>query len=118
MFKWKQHDCYIQQEAPRALRTEMSPLALCLNVMCVNGMPMLTTVDSCIKCRTLVPLKNRTAESLYESLDNFLRRHNWATICVTSVDSDIKFKTLFEDVEDNMDAKFDCAPQGESFDCC
>jgi len=42
--------------------------------MYVNGMPMLTTVDSRIKYRALVPLKNRTTESLYESLDNFLRR--------------------------------------------
>jgi len=76
-------------------------------------MPMLTTVDSRIKYRALVPLKNRTAESLYKSLDNVLRRYNRATIYVTSIDSDIEFKTLFEDVEDNMDAKFNHAPQGE-----
>jgi len=100
-------------EIPRALRTKMSPLALHLDVMCVNGMPMLTTVDSRIKHRALVPLKNRTAESLCDSLDNVLCRHNRATIYVTSIDSDIEFKTLFEDVEDNMDAKFSCAPQGE-----
>jgi len=74
---------------------------------------MLTTVDSRIKCRALVPLKNRTAESLCDSLDNALRRYNRATICVTSIDSDIEFKTLFEDDEDNMDAQFNCAPQGE-----
>jgi len=60
-------------EIPRALRTKISPLTLYLDVMYVNGMPMLTTVDSHIKYRALVPLKNRTAESLYESLDNVLR---------------------------------------------
>jgi len=60
-------------EIPRALRTKISPLTLCLDVMYVNGMPMLTTVDSRIKCRALVPLKNRTAKSLYDSLDNVLR---------------------------------------------
>jgi len=100
-------------EIPRALRTKTSPLTLYLDVMYVNGVPMLTTVDSCIKYRALVPLKNRTAESLYDSLDNTLRHYNRATIYVTSIDSDIKFKTLFEDIEDNMDAKFNCAPQGE-----
>jgi len=100
-------------EIPRALRTKISPLTLHLDVMCVNGMPMLTTVDSRIKCRALVPLKNRTAESLCESLDNLLRRCNRATIYVTSIDSDIEFKTLFEDVEDNMDAQFNYALQGE-----
>jgi len=51
-------------EIPRALGTEISPFTLYLDDMCVNGMPMLTTVDSRIKCRALVPLKNRTAESL------------------------------------------------------
>jgi len=100
-------------EIPHALRTKISPLTLYLDVMCVNGVPMQTTVDSRIKYRALVPLKNRTAKSLYKSLDNVLRRCNRATIYVTSIDSDIEFKTLFEDVEDNMDAKFNHAPQGE-----
>jgi len=98
-------------EIPRALRTKISPLTLYLDIMYVNGMPMLTTVGFRIKCRALVPLKNRTAESLYESLDNVLRQYNRATIYVTSIDSDIEFKTVFEDVEDNMDAKFNyCVP--------
>jgi len=83
-------------EIPRALLTKISPLTLHLDIMHVNGMPMLTTVDSRIKHGALVPLKNRTAESLYESLDNVLRQHNRATICVTSVDSDIEFKTLHQ----------------------
>jgi len=32
---------------------------------------------------------------------------------VTSIESDIKFKPLFEDIEDNMDAKFNYTPQGK-----
>jgi len=51
-------------EIPRALHTKISPLTLYLDMMYVNGMPMLTTVDARIKYRALVPLKNRTAESL------------------------------------------------------
>jgi len=45
-------------EIPCALRTKISPLTLYLDVMYVNGMPMLTTVDSRIKYRALVQLKN------------------------------------------------------------
>jgi len=100
-------------EIPRALCTKISPLTLYLDIMYVNGMPMLTTVDSRVKYRSLVPLKNHTAKSLYNSLDSVLRRYNRTTIYVTSIDSNIEFKTLFEDVEDNMDAKFNYAPQGE-----
>jgi len=81
--------------------------------MYVNGMPMLTTVDSRIKYRALVPLKNHTAKSLYDSLDKVLRRYNRATIYVTSINSDTEFKSLFKDVEDNMDGKVNYAPQGE-----
>jgi len=95
-------------EIPCALRTEISPLTLYLDIM-----PMLTTVDSHIKYRALVPLKNRTAESLYDFLNNVLRCYNRATIYATSIDSDIEFKSLFEDIEDNMDAKFNYAPQGQ-----
>jgi len=98
---------------PRILGTKISPLTLYLDAMCANGVPMLTTVDSQIKYRALVPLKNLTAKSLYDSLDNLLRRYNCTTVCVTSIESDIEFKSLFEDVEDNMDAKFNYAPQGE-----
>jgi len=100
-------------EIPRALRTKISPLTLYLDVMYVNGMSMLTTVDSHIKCRALVPLKNRTAESLYASLDNVLCHYNRATLYVTSIESDIEFKSLFEDIEDNMDTKFNYAPHGK-----
>jgi len=100
-------------EIPHALRTKISPLILCLDAMCVNGMPMLTTVDSCIKYITLVLLKNRTAKSLYDSPDNVLCHCNRATIYVSSIDSDIEFKSLFKAAEDNMDAKFNCTLQGE-----
>jgi len=85
-------------EIPCALGTKINPLTLYLDVMYVNGMPMLTTVDSRIKYRALVPLKNCTAESLFDSLDNVLRRYNQAAIYVTSIESDIEFKTLFEEV--------------------
>jgi len=67
-------------EIPCALRTKISPLTLHLNVMYVNDMSILTTVYSRIKYRALVPLMNRTAESLYSSLDNVLRRYNRATL--------------------------------------
>jgi len=76
---------------------------------------MLTTVDSHIKYRALDPLKNRAARSLYNSLDNVLRRYNWATIYVTSVDSDIEFKSLFKDVEDNMDTKLTMSLRASMF---
>jgi len=58
-------------DVPRALRTKTSPPTLCLDVMCINGMPMLTTVDSRIKCRALVPLKNRTTEAFASHLTTF-----------------------------------------------
>jgi len=67
-------------EIPCALHTKISPLTLYLDVMYVNGMPMVTTVDSRIKYRALVLLKNRTSDSLYKSLDNVLRCYNRAAI--------------------------------------
>ena len=92
----------------------MSPLTVYLDAVCINGMPILSTVDSRIKYNgALVPLKNRTTDSIYESLNNILRRSNCATIYVTSIESDIEFAPLFEDVEDNIDAKPNFAPSGK-----
>lgn len=74
---------------------------------------MLSTIDSRIKYWAMVPLKNCTAAILYEGIDNVIQRCNRNTIYVTSIESDWEFKNQFEPIEDNMDAKFNYAPQGQ-----
>jgi len=49
-----------------------------MDLMYVNGMPMLTGIDRSIRFRHLVPLDNRTAEELYRGLDKVTRQYNAA----------------------------------------
>ena len=61
---------------PPELKTQCSNLTLYIDIMFVNGMPMLTGVDDPIRHRACVPLKSRHAEELYDGLDKILRFYN------------------------------------------
>jgi len=63
-------------EMPLEILERCQVLVLEIDLMFINGMPMLTSIDTTIKFRSLVPLKDQTAEELYKALDVVLRKHN------------------------------------------
>ena len=60
-------------EVPPELKDKHKNLIFCMDIMFVNGMPMLTGIDRSLRFRSLVPLENRTARELYKKLDVILR---------------------------------------------
>jgi len=52
-------------EIPPEILERYQDLVLEIDLMFVNGMPMLTSIYTTIKFRSLVPLKDQTAEELY-----------------------------------------------------
>jgi len=54
-------------EMPPEILERYQDLVLEIDCMFVNGMPMLTSIDTTIKFRSLVPLKDQTAEELYKA---------------------------------------------------
>ena len=56
-------------EIPRELITQYKDLTLCMDIMCMNGLPMFTNIDQTICFRAAVLLENRNADSLYDALD-------------------------------------------------
>jgi len=63
-------------EIPPEILEQHQDLVLEIDLVFVNGMPMWTSIDTTIKFRSLVPLKDQTAKELYKSLDVVLRKHN------------------------------------------
>ncbi len=89
-------------EVPRELKEKHKDLTYCMDILYVNGMPMLTGIDRSIRYRSLVPLENRTADELYLGLDKVLRRYNDAEHRINSIFCDQEFKPLMDPVKDEL----------------
>ena len=97
-------------EIPDKINKKHGNLVFCMDVMYVNGMPMLTGIDKTIKFRGLTPLENRTADQLYDRLDGFLQLYNDADHCIKEIRCDREFKPLMDDVKDNMSMEMNYLP--------
>ncbi|MGC8551173.1 MAG: hypothetical protein ACP5M4_15960, partial [Acidobacteriaceae bacterium] len=74
-----------------------------MDILYVNGMPMLTGIDGNICYRSLVPLENRTADELYSRLDKILHWYNDAGHIIKTIYCDQEFKLLMDQVKDELD---------------
>ncbi|MGC8551180.1 MAG: hypothetical protein ACP5M4_16005, partial [Acidobacteriaceae bacterium] len=81
-------------EVPLELKEKHKNLTFCMDILYVNGMPMLTGIDRSIRFRSLVPLDNRTTEELFEGLYKILRHYNSAGHNIETILCDQEFKPL------------------------
>jgi hypothetical protein len=58
--------------SPEMLDPPDPDLTYCMDIMYVNGMPMMTGIDKTIRFRGLVPMHSRVAAELYRALDEIL----------------------------------------------
>ena len=100
-------------EIPPEITEQHRELVLELDIMFVNGMPMLTTIDTTIKFRALVPLKDQTAEVMYKALDVVFRKYNKNKFRITKINCDGQFTPLMENVEDGLGVRMNYAPRDE-----
>ena len=70
---------------PNKIKEKIDDLVLCMNIMYVNGMPMLTSVDKKIKYKGLVPLENWTSDEMYLGLDKILQLYNDADYVIKEI---------------------------------
>ncbi len=60
-------------EVPRELKEKHCDLPLYMDIMFLNGMPLLTMVDGPVRYRVVVPLDSRTQDELYRGVDRVLQ---------------------------------------------
>jgi hypothetical protein len=89
-------------EVPPELKEKHQDLTFCMDILYINGMPMLTGIDRSIRFRSLVPLDNRTADELYEGLDLIFRHYNNAGYNITTILCDQEFKPIMDLVNDEL----------------
>jgi hypothetical protein len=84
-----------------------------MDIMYVNGMPMMTGIDRSIRFRSLVPQTSRVALELYRALDVILRAYNKRGYQVKSINCDGEFRNLMNEVIDKLDIKMNHTTKGE-----
>ena len=89
-------------EIPAEIKAEHKNLTLCIDIMFVNGLPLLTAIDRSIRFRSLVPLESRSKSDMYTALDKILRRYGQSGFRITSVHCDQEFRTLMGPVADEL----------------
>ena len=102
-----------QIQVPPELIAEPDDLVYCMDLFYVNNIPMLNGIDKTIKCRKVLPLPSRTAESMYKGINTVLRDYNKADMRVKVIRCDNEFCTLMDKVSNNMDIKMEYAAPGE-----
>ena len=92
-------------EVPPELKAQHRDLVLCIDLMFVNGIVVLTSIDRSIRFRGLVPMKSKTKDEIYKAIDVILRHYNKAGFRIKTIHCDREFKPLMDDVSDEMDAE-------------
>ena len=75
---------------------------LCIDIVCVNKMPFLSTVSKRLQCRTCerITKQGTKIESFQEALDKVLRVYNRGGFIVATIHADNEFKTYLNPLAD------------------
>jgi len=92
-------------EIPAAIKAEHRDLTLCIDIMSVNGQPLLTAIDRRICFHLLVPLESRSKTNMYEALDKILRRYGQSGFLILSMHCDQEFHMLMGPVANEVDVQ-------------
>jgi hypothetical protein len=99
-------------EIPKELKFK-TDLTLCMDIMHVNKIPMMTSIDKTIRYRSLVVLKNMTKKQIFSGIDDILRLYNGAGYGIKTLRTDQQFCALMRDVEDEMGIQTDPTTMGQ-----
>ena len=90
-------------DIPEELIRKNNAIELAIDLIFINQVILMTTIDRTVKYRTVVPLDSRRKEELYRGLDTVLRLYNKAGFKIKMIHCDGEFKSIMDPVVDNMD---------------
>ena len=85
-------------------------IVLCIDTLFINGHPMLTSIDTTIRFRGLVPLSNRKSTEYVRGLQLLVKHYNKGGFVVKRINCDMEFKTIMDVVKEkmNIDINYAC----------
>jgi hypothetical protein len=99
-------------EIPRELKEMHQALTLCIDIMFVNGMPMLTSIDRYIRLRALIALDSRVGRLFFESIDSIYRIYKKGGFSIKWI-RDQEFRPVTDNVSDKLDITMNYATASE-----
>jgi len=100
-------------EIPKELLEKHQDLILYMDVMFINNIPLLTSIDGLIRYRSLIPLQSRDKDELYRGIDAILRNYNKAGFRIKELYCDGEFKALIDEVKDELNIDVNYTARGE-----
>ena len=77
-------------------RENNASLELCMDILFINELPFLTTIDRQIKFQSLIPMESRTSKESFKRLDMVVRHYNKAGFTIGKIYCDGKFKNMMD----------------------
>ena len=99
-------------QIPSEVSIRMREVIIYMDNLYISGKPFLSSITKPIFYRDATPLKDETAETLYKAIDKLTRKLNAAGCTITMIRCDRQFKTLMDEVQDQMNIKMDYSDVG------
>lgn len=100
-------------EIPDEIYTNNSNLDLWIDVIYINSLEFLVSIDKQIKYRAIIHVRDQDAAEFFKCLDQILRLYNSAGFAISTIHVDNKFRPLMEKVKDNLNVDMNYANPGD-----
>lgn len=100
-------------EIPKELYMQNQFVDLCVDVMYVNSVLFLTSIDKTIRFRACVPLDSRKHEELLRAIQTVVRHYNQSGIFTQKIHCDHEFESMKDDLQDELDIDIRCENPGD-----
>ena len=87
---------------------------LAVDIMFVNGVPYMASITKALFHRMAFPIDDVTAKNLFAGLDQIFRVCNSNGFFITDIYCDQQFKTLLDEVQDELHATMHASPSSRS----
>jgi len=98
---------------PSELTSKCSKITLHMDNLIISGRVFLSAIGKPIYYRDAVVIEDKKKTSFYKALDVMLRRYNRAGYTVTTVSCDNEFRSLMDEVQDQLNIDMDYTNPGD-----
>jgi hypothetical protein len=100
-------------EIPTELLRNKDKIELAIDLISINQVILMTTIDRTVKYRSVVPLENHSKKELYRGLDVVLRLYNKSVFSIKRIHCDSEFRSIMDPVAEDMNVEMNYSnPEG------
>ena len=89
-------------QIPTKLITNNKDIILCIDTLFINNQPMLTSIDTTVRFRGLVPLSSRKSNEYLRGLQLLIQHYNKGGFIVKRINCDMEFKPMMDIIKEKL----------------